>query len=386
MTEEYLRRQRRLQQTMRTQGIDAFILIHSVALYYFTGTIQNGYLLIPAEGESVFFVRKSVSRARSEYDGRVEPLGSMADLAAHIGQDRPVIALEYDVTPLTYLGRLQKTFPNADWRDGTSAVRELRMIKSPQEVAKIKEAARVLDTAFMRSLSYIHPGMSEIEMLSRIEAEMRQMGHIGVIRSRGYNQLLTAGVIMSGAAAAMPAFFDGPAGGEGLSPAYPQGSGRNRFERNTPILVDVGCCIDGYNIDQSRTIVFGELPRELRRAYETSERIAREAEERMRPGAVCEDLYMQSLRTAEEAGLLDHYMGYKSDRAKFLGHGIGLEIDELPVLAERFAAPLAPGMVIAVEPKFTFPGQGVVGTEDSYLITEDGWERLSATRQGLIQL
>jgi Xaa-Pro aminopeptidase len=386
MNHECFLRQQRLQQVMREQGIDAFILIHDIALYYFTGTIQNGYLLVPAEGESVFFIRKSVSRGRQDYAGRVEPLGSMADLAAMIPKEKPVIALEFDVTPMTYFNRLQKTFPDAIWKDGTSIVRELRMIKSAQEIEKIREAARVLDTALNRVLGHIRPGMTEYELLAKVDYEMKLMGHIGFMKCRGYNQYATCGVILSGAAAAVPAFFDGPAGGEGISRANPQGAGNSRFERNSPILLDVGCCVDGYVIDQTRTAVIGKLPDELQRAYEVTESIARETERQMRPGVVCEDLYDMSLKMAEDAGLLDHYMGYKDDRARFLGHGIGLELDELPVLAERFKTRLAPGMVIATEPKFTFPGQGVVGTEDSYLITETGWERLSLTKQGLIHL
>lgn len=386
MNQECFDRQQRLQQIMREQGIDVFVLIHSVALYYFTGTIQNGYLLIPAEGESVYFVRKSVSRARQEYAGRVEPFESMADLAGVIPKDRPVVALEFDVTPMSYFNRLQKAMPDAVWKDGTSIIRGLRMVKSAAEIAIIREAARVLDQALERAMGYAEPGMTEYELLARMELDMKKMGHLGVMRCRGYNQLVSSGVVLSGAAAAVPAFFDGPAGGSGLSPAYPQGAGNNRLERNSPILLDVGCCFEGYMIDQTRTLVFGQLPDELQHAYEITERIARYAEEQIRPGVVCEELYFGSLKIAEDAGLLDHYMGYKEDRAKFLGHGIGLELDELPVLAERFKTPLEPGMVIAVEPKFTFPGQGVVGTEDSYLVTENGWERLTVTKQGLIRL
>jgi Xaa-Pro aminopeptidase len=71
---------------------------------------------------------------------------------------------------------------------------------------------------------------------------------------------------------------------------------------------------------------------------------------------------------------------------KFLGHGIGLEIDELPVLARGFKQPLEAGMTIAIEPKFTFPGIGVVGIENSYLITDDGFENLCISREGIIRI
>lgn len=394
MMDELLNRQQRLQQLMKQRGVDAFVITHNVGLYYFAGSMQTGYLLIPSEGEATFFVRKSVSRARSEYAGRVEPLESLTVLQSRLEQERPdlyrgkelVFATEFDVLPVSYYQRLQKALPGVRWVDGTMLTRETRMIKTPYEIRKIKESAMVLHTALERSLSYIHVGMSELEMISRIEHDMRQLGHIGLMRMRAYNQQNSSGIIVSGASAAFPTSFDGPAGGEGLSAAFPFGASRRTFEKNVPILIDVGCCIDGYHIDQSRTIVFGELPDDLQYAYDAAERIAKQTETNMRAGTVCERLYLDAVTMAEAEGLVDHFMGFKADRAKFLGHGIGLELDEFPVLAEKFTYPLQPGMVIAVEPKFTFPGRGVVGTEDTYLITETGCERISMTPPGLIRM
>nr|WP_311198767.1 M24 family metallopeptidase [Paenibacillus sp. YPD9-1] len=144
--------------------------------------------------------------------------------------------------------------------------------------------------------------------------------------------------------------------------------------------------IDGYVIDQTRTLVIGGLEPELQRAYEVAEQVLRATEERLQPGTISEHLYLLALDQVHEAGLSAHFMGHGSDQVKFLGHGIGLEIDELPVLAKGFTYPLAPGMVIAIEPKFTFPGKGVVGVEDTYLITETGFEKLTVTRPGLIVL
>lgn len=394
MMDELLNRQQRLQQLMKQRGVDAFVITHNVGLYYFAGSMQTGYLMIPSEGEATFFVRKSVSRARSEYAGRVEPLESLTELQSRLEQERPdlyrgkelVFATEFDVLPVSYYQRLQKALPGVRWVDGTMLTRETRMIKTPYEIRKIKESAMVLHTALERSLSYIHVGMSELEMISRIEHDMRQLGHIGLMRMRAYNQQNSSGIIVSGASAAFPTSFDGPAGGEGLSAAFPFGASRRTFEKNVPILIDVGCCIDGYHIDQSRTIVFGELPDDLQYAYDAAERIAKQTETNMRAGTVCERLYLDAVTMAEAEGLVDHFMGFKADRAKFLGHGIGLELDEFPVLAEKFTYPLQPGMVIAVEPKFTFPGRGVVGTEDTYLITETGCERISMTPPGLIRM
>jgi len=139
-------------------------------------------------------------------------------------------------------------------------------------------------------------------------------------------------------------------------------------------------------IDQTRIAVIGRLPAELQRAYEISIAILRRAEQLMKPGNTPESVYLESLRMAEEAGLAEHFMGYGRDRAKFLGHGVGLEIDEWPVLARGFAEPLEPGMVLAVEPKFIFPGLGAVGIENTYVITKSGCCSLSISPETVFEL
>jgi len=156
--------------------------------------------------------------------------------------------------------------------------------------------------------------------------------------------------------------------------------------RNEPILLDIGCNVDGYVIDQTRTAVIGVLPVDMEEAYEASERILQALESKLAPGAVCEEFYELSVEMAERFGLSDHFMGYGADAVKFVGHGIGLEIDEWPVLARKFTTRLEPGMVIAIEPKFTFPGRGVVGIENSYLITDTGYEKLTRSKEGLWRL
>jgi Xaa-Pro aminopeptidase len=82
--------------------------------------------------------------------------------------------------------------------------------------------------------------------------------------------------------------------------------------------------------------------------------------------------------TAAEWGMGDHFMGHGHDRVRFVGHGVGLELDELPILAARQTLPLEEGMVIALEPKATFPGRGVVGIENTHVVTGAGLERLTA--------
>lgn len=394
-----LRRQR-LQHRLRQQGIDGMVITQNVDLYYFTGSMQTGYLFVPAEGEAVYFVRRSLVRAEQEADVTVRELGSLRSFVTGLAAVSPelfgsgrasdappvVLAAEFDVLPVQQFQRLEAAVPSARWVDGSMLVRETRMIKSPRELEAIRTAARVTDAAFEHALTRLTPGMTELELMTAIESAIRLSGHMGLMRVRGYNQEIITGMVGAGDAAAQPTYFDGPAGGLGLGPASPQSASRRPIGAGEPILIDIGCCIDGYVIDQTRTAVIGDLPEDMQRAYAISEEVLRSTEAMLRPGTISEELYSGALDQVKQAGLSEHFMGFGRDQVKFLGHGIGLEIDELPVLARGFLTPLEPGMVIAIEPKFTFPGRGVVGIENSYAITETGYEKLSITREGLIRV
>jgi Xaa-Pro dipeptidase len=389
----YLSRQQKLQSLMREQDIKGYLVTQNVDLYYLTGTMQTGYLFIPFEGEARLYVRRSLLRAQEEAAYTAVSLDSFRNFGTKLTEDFPKvfdssesvhIAAEFDVLPVQIYQRLQKILPQANWIDGSTLLREVRMIKEHDEIVKIKEAAKVVDIALEHALSELKAGMSELELISIIEQSLRLQGHLGIMRMRGYNQEIITGMVASGAAAAKPTYFDGPAGGQGLSAASPQGAGRKIIQRNEAILIDIGCNIDGYVIDQTRTAVIGELPEDLQRAYHTAETILKHTEARLKPGIMCEKLYIDAMNEVKEAGLSEHFMGFGADQVKFLGHGIGLEIDEFPILAKGFTYPLEPGMVIAIEPKFTFPDRGVVGIENTYVITETGYEKLTISREGLI--
>ncbi|MCI3920362.1 Xaa-Pro peptidase family protein [Paenibacillus sp. TRM 82003] len=383
---------RRLQEAIRGQGADAFVATHGVDIFYLTGTMQAGFLLVPAAGEPVFYVRRSVDRAHEESSVPVEALGSLKTWRERLAERHPrlagacTLAAAFDRLPVDVLERLRAALPEAEWANGAALIRTVRMIKDETELAAIRRAAKLVDEALREALPKLRPGMREIELMAEIEYALRRRGHIGLMRVRSPGSELVTGIAASGAAVAKPSAFDGPAGGEGLHPAFSKGAGWSTIERGEPILLDIGCNVDGYVIDQTRVAVLGELPADLQAAYDASERIQAHIETLLKPGAICEDIYAESLTFAAAEGLADHYMGYGVDAVKFVGHGIGLEIDEWPVLARGFKTPLEPGMVLAIEPKFTFPGRGVVGIENSYAITETGYEKLTKSAEGVWRL
>lgn len=387
-------RRERLQQLMRAQGMDGCLISQNVGIYYFTGSMQTGYLFVPSVGEASFYVRRSLLRARAESKVRTEDLGSFrqfgarlaADYPALFAKEHPSIGADLDVMPAQLYLKLREIVPNAHWADASAMLRRVRTVKSPYEADRIRAAAQVAAHALDEGLTELKEGMTELSLIAVIEYAIRRQGHVGLMRMRGYNQEIMTGMVAAGAASAEPSYFDGPAGGRGLTPAAPQSASYRPIRRDEPILLDIGCCIDGYVIDQTRAAVIGSLPRDLEQAYEAAVHILRRTESRLKPGAVPEQLYAEALEMAAEAGLSAHFMGFGADQVRFLGHGIGLEIDEWPVLARGFAEPLEAGMVIAVEPKFTFPGRGVVGIENTYLITENGFETLTVSPEKLFKV
>ncbi|CAI6080300.1 M24 family metallopeptidase [Cohnella sp. JJ-181] len=390
--EELEERRSRLRRRMANSGMQACLITQNVGLYYWAGSMQTGYLFIPVQGEATYYVRRSLSRAVAESSVRTVPLGSFRDFGSKLAADypelfekggRPAVGADLDVLPAQLYLRLQEAAPNLMLRDGSAIMRQVRSVKSAYEIARIETAAAAAAAALDVALGRIRAGMTELEVMTILESEMRRMGHIGLMRMRGYNQEIMTGMVAAGEAAAEPSYFDGPAGGRGLTPAAPQSASRRPIAAGEPILLDIGCCIDGYTIDQTRTAVIGELDAELMRAYDAAVRILRHVESLLRPGASPEALYAEAVRLADEAGLAGHFMGFGADQVKFLGHGIGLEIDEWPVLARGFSEPLEPGVVLAIEPKFTFPGRGVVGIENTYAITAGGFRTLTASPERL---
>ena len=184
----------------------------------------------------------------------------------------------------------------------------------------------------------------------------------------------------------MISFLDSPQGGNGTCPAMAQGAGYKPITENEPIEIDHGVCINGYIGDEARTFVIGKLPDELRRAHDCSREIHESFRENARPGAYCHELYSKSVEMVKKWNLEEYFMGYGEGKVKFVGHGVGLEIDDYPIIAPHFKFPLKEGMVIAFEPKFIIPDRGAVGIEDMYVIGQSEAERISQIEQDIFQI
>ena len=389
--EEIRERIKKFQGALALEDLDGAFILQNVDIYYFSGTLQSSILYIPREGSPLLMASKSYERAKSEstldciipVSGKAEIKNVLSDFKTSL----PAKAgLEMDVLPASIYLWYQQTFPQCRWVDVSGIIRRLRMIKSPYEVDQIKRATRILDKGYHEIKAYIREGMSELEIDGYLSFIARREGHMGILRMRGWNQEMTYAHVLSGDSGAVVSFLESAHGGTGSTPAMAQGAGFRRVKRNEPIGIDYGVGINGYLADQFRTFVIGDLAPELAKAHECSREIHLLLAKEAKPGVSCADLYRLALDKAQEAGLADFFMGHGEGQVKFIGHGLGLEIDEYPVISPLFQQPLAEGMVMAIEPKFVFPGKGVVGLEDDYLVTTSGIERVTLTDQVVFRL
>jgi Xaa-Pro aminopeptidase len=376
---------------MREAAVDAVLVLQDVDLYYFTGTVQSGMLCLPAEGEPLYFVQKSLTRARSESPwDRLLPFPGFKNVPVRLKDEgmRELrrVGIELDVLPAAYFLRLQEAFPGVQFVDASEAICRVRMIKSSYEIERIRRAAHMLRVAFEQIPRWIKPGVTELELMVRLEGLLRSQGHQGITRMRSFNNVLTYGSLSSGASGAYPTSFPGPVGFVGLYAAVPSGASRRKLAIGEPLMADVVGGYDGYIADKSRTFVMGELPRDLETAHQFVLDLNREIESLLLPGTLSSRIYQHALERVKNSPYADGYMGAGDSQVRFLGHGVGLELDELPVLAGGFDIPLEPGMTIAIEPKIIFPGRGAVGIENTYLITGSGFEKLTVHPEGIISV
>jgi Xaa-Pro dipeptidase len=378
---ELLERTKCLQNKMIEQGFDATIIVQNTDLYYFTGSCQSGHLIIPSSGKPIYLVRKSLERARTESSlSDIYPQNSfknMSNILRTFVSPGGKIGLELDVLPVNIFKKYLSVFNDFILEDISPLVKEVRMIKSPLELSLIKKAADMAATMFKDIPAYLHKDKTEIAFAGELESVFRRLGHCGYIRMRGFNQEIFYGHIMSGENLTYPSFLDSPTGGVGVTPAYPQSVGLKKIKMNEPVMVDYVANYHGYLVDKARLFCLGELPPELDKAHQAALFIQNEIAKAARPGVVCSYLYHLSLSLAKEMGLEDNFMGTEENKVSFIAHGIGLEVDELPVFAKNYEYPLQNNMVFSMEPKMFFPNIGIVGIENTFVVTESGAEKLT---------
>lgn len=372
----------RLQQELADTSLDGAIILDGINMFYYTGTIQNGVLFVPAGGEPLFFIRRSFERAKREtpLEALVQ-FGSFGELPARLddyGYQVSRLGVDETTIPVSIFKKVSSAFSRTAFQDIGLGLSMIRSVKSDYEIGLIREAGKRHEAIYDKIPGIIQEGMTEWELGSAIHAQMLKLGYTGMIRLATFNSELFAGVISFGDSGNFPTASIGPGGLLGLCPAFPLLGGARRLKKGDTIFIDTGFAYQGYYTDKTRIFAFGQPSQKAVDAHKTCLDIQEAVRCRLKPGAIPSQIFEEVYRTeVVSRNFEEHFMGFGGNQVSFLGHGTGLVIDEFPAIAGKIDFPLKKNMVIAVEPKKGLAGIGLVGVENTFLVTERGGEKLT---------
>ncbi|RXA17071.1 aminopeptidase P family protein [Methanosarcina sp. MSH10X1] len=363
------------------------VVFSKINLYYFTGTMQDGMLIIPRRGEATLWARRSYEKALDEsLFPNIEPMNSFRDAVKSISVLPNTVYLETEIIPLALYQRFQKYFPFTNFKPADPQICAVRAIKSEYELSLTREAGRIHQHVLEDLVpDMLREGMSETDLATELFSVMVEEGHDGLCRFGMFDTEMFLGNVCFGESSIYPSYFNGPGGNYGMSPAVPLiGSRDRKLRKGDLVFIDVGCGVEGYNTDKTTTYMFGSsLPQTAIDAHNKCVTIQTEAASMLKPGAIPSEIYTTIINNLDSE-FLQNFMGFGNRKVKFLGHGVGLLIDELPVIAEGFDEPLQEGMVFALEPKKGIENIGMVGIENTFIVTAKGGECITGYNPGLI--
>ncbi|MGB9132792.1 MAG: Xaa-Pro peptidase family protein [Methanosarcina sp.] len=377
----------RKQMDISSPGWEIAVVFSKVNLYYFTGTMQDGMLIIPKNEEAKFWVRRSYERALDEsLFSNIEPMNGFRDAAKSVSGLQDTVYLETEVVPLALYQRFQKYFLFKNVEPVDTQICAVRAVKSEYELSLTREAGKIHKHVLEDIVpEMLREGLSEVDFATELFSVMVEEGHHGLCRFGMFDTEMFLGNVCFGESSIYPSYFNGPGGNYGMSPAVPLiGSRERKLRKGDLVFIDVGCGVEGYNTDKTTTYMFGSpLPKYAIDIHNKCVDIQNEAAAMLKPDAIPSEIYNTIMNTLDE-DFLQNFMGFGNRKVKFLGHGVGLLIDELPVIAQGFDEPLQKGMVFALEPKKGIENIGMVGIENTFIVTDDGGECITGDNPGLI--
>ena len=376
---------RRIQQAMRQEEADGCLLTMNMNLYYVSGQVFNGYFYLPAEGRPYWFVKRLTIPETNQVHVIRKP-EQIPDFFRDLNLAMPrKLLLEADELSYNEYIRLQHVFRAEATGNASALIRHIRMIKTPWEIEQMRISARKHEAVYREIPACYRPGMRDIELQIEIEKRMRVHGSLGYFRAFGSNMDIFMGSLLAGENAGEPSPFDFALGGTGMHASGPLGANGTLLREGTTVMADMSGNYTAYQTDMTRVFSIGKLPDRAYRVHRVALEIQARMERTAKPGVPCAELYRDALAMAGQEGLEDCFMGTRF-QAKFVGHGVGLEINELPVLTTRSKDILQPGMTFAFEPKFVLAGIGAVGIENTFLVTDSGVEKMTLLDENIIEL
>lgn len=378
----------KVREQMKLNHIDALLLGSTANIYYMSGCIFRGNIYIDLDRGPLFFlIPPSIPNAEHEENViAIRKPEQIAGKLAELGYGIPDrIGFEYGDLLYSDIERLKGCFHESEPTDATPAMRHARMCKTDYEIAKMREDGLRQCAVYSKIAGCYHEDMTDLEFQIEIERVLRLEGCLGILRTAGSRMELNLGSVISGENADKPSPYDFAMGGEGVDSSLPVGANGTTMLRGTSVMVDMNGGFNGYQTDMTRCWTLGEVSELARRAHECSRTILRRLEKIALPSAPVANLSIEAKEIAKAEGLEQYFMGHRH-QAGFIGHGVGIELNEQPVVMDRSRDLLEENMTIALEPKFVIPRVGAVGVENTYRVTKEGLENLTPFREELDQL
>jgi len=385
MLPELSRRWQAIQAEMKKAGADACLITGNVNLFYVANRVFSGYFYLPSEGEPTFFVKRPVGLNGNNVVYIRKP-EQIAEILVAGGNPLPkTLLLETDELTYNDVMRLQSVFSPEKTLNATSVLRLVRTVKSDFEISLFRESAAIHSGCYKQIAGLYKPGMSDLDFSIEIEQLFRKNGSLGHFRIFGQSMEIFMGSVLAGDNAMAPSPYDFAMGGSGAHNSLPIGCNGSVMTPGMSVMVDMGGTFTGYITDMTRVYSVGKLSQQACDAHQVALEIQSDIEAMAKPGVAACELYNLAFAKAAKYNLSDYFMGY-GQQAGFVGHGVGIEINESPVLAPRSREVLLQGHIFALEPKFVIPGTGAVGIENTFLVTESGIEKLTQFDENIQEL
>ena len=379
-----------LQKRIVDSGIDAVLLNYSKSIFYYAGTTQPSILIITPEDYHLIVLRGLDSVIEETWldPDKVSPGRGYGDAKERLKKWKiysGYLGMELDILPTYLYLKLSKMLAEFSIIDASKLILEQRKIKDAKEIEYTREACRIVHQGHQRILDVLYEGMTELELSSEIEDAHRKAGHEGLYFIRQFDYFMGRGPVASGENLSRIAGKVESISGVGLSPSIPMGASLKKIKKGEMIVVDIPTYCHGYHSDQSRTYVLGKSPESCRLLFQGMKEIADRTIKFVRPSISCDYLYNMAQKFADELGMGPYFMrlGKNHKKVPFIGHGVGLELNEPPLLRKNNQEPLEEGMIIALELEMTHSPHEVVKLEDLLLITSEGVEILTITPRNL---
>lgn len=340
-----------LKKRLKKESLDGLLVTKKKNIIYLSGfDAENASLLITADGRDYIITDSRYSQLAqedfSDFETKVID-GSHSKIINDIVRKRRVknLGFESDWLTVTQLAGLDKRLRRAKLLPRRCLIEDLRIVKDDEEIALIRRSVSIMKRGFLYIKERVKPGLTGIRLAALIDNFTRIHGS-----ERSPFQTIAAQEPYS---------------------SHPHAVSTDKpFGRSVSILIDAGAVYRGYNSDLTRLFFLARISSKLRYIYNIVKTAQRKAIDKIAPGARARDIDRAGRRYIEAKGFGKHFL-------HSLGHGVGLEIHELPTINKKSKAVLRPGMVFTVEPGIYIRGLGGIRLEDMVLVTEKGCEVLS---------